>query len=49
MPPRPMLGMILRAGEWEDILGAWVEEGVTVTPTGKALMGVTRTCHKIAN
>jgi hypothetical protein len=38
--------MILRLGEW-DILGA--VEGVTVTPTGKALMGVTRTCHNIAN
>jgi hypothetical protein len=41
--------MILRAGEWEVILGEWLEEGVTVTPTGKALMGVTRTCHIIVN
>ena len=43
MPPRPMLEMILTDG-WDILTGAAPEEGVTVTPTGKAfMMGVTRT------
>jgi hypothetical protein len=38
-----MLETILTAPGWEIFTGA-EPEGVTVTPTGKALMGVTRTC-----